>query len=167
MNPSIATPEPEQGILQGFATVYAFSNSEKCLVSDVLISAGTALSSFGSLVILESPNYLTLQIGVNKHILLDPVVLQYINHSCEPNVFFDTAEMQLVALKNIQPGEELRFFYPSTEWEMDRPFVCNCKTSSCLGIIRGARYIQPETLANYRLSNFIKQQLVTSGLVHE
>ena len=81
------------------------------------------------------------------------------NHSCDPNVFFDTTKMEVVCMKQIQPGEELRFFYPSTEWEMDQPFVCNCGSSNCLQLINGAAHLSDETLAQYRLSDFIKRQV--------
>jgi len=167
MMPSLATPEPEQGYLQGYATVHSWLNGEKCLIADVPIAAGTELCAFSALAVLESPNYLTLQVGVNKHILLNPPVLQYINHSCEPNVFFDTSAMLLLALKDIKPKEELKFFYPSTEWEMDRSFICNCHASTCLGIIRGARFIPKNILAKHRLTGFIQQQMATSGLENE
>jgi hypothetical protein len=52
------------------------------------------------------PNYLTVQIGENRHIRLDPEYLKNINHSCDPNVFFDTAAMEVVALQDIAAGQE-------------------------------------------------------------
>ena len=82
-----------------------------------------------------------------------------INHSCDPNVFFDTTKMEVVCLKHIQPGEEFRFFYPSTEWEMSQPFVCNCGSSNCLQLISGAAQLSDDTLAKYRLSDFIAKQV--------
>ncbi|MGK7904081.1 MAG: SET domain-containing protein-lysine N-methyltransferase [Hormoscilla sp.] len=64
--------------------------------------------------------------------MLDPDFLQYINHSCAPNVFFDTSDLFLRALSKIEIGEELTFFYPSTEWSMDRQFDCLCQSKDCL-----------------------------------
>ncbi|MBS1927734.1 MAG: SET domain-containing protein-lysine N-methyltransferase [Chitinophagaceae bacterium] len=164
---SLAVPEPENGSLPGFATIFIHPNGEKSLISDIRIPKDSILCGFGSRAILESPNYLTLQVELRKHILLFPEVLQYINHSCEPNVFFDTTAMQLIALKEILPGEELCFFYPSTEWDMDRSFLCNCRTGSCLGLIRGAQYLPIETLTRYRLTDFIKSQLKSVGVGQE
>lgn len=103
--------------------------------------------------------YLTIQIGTNKHVFLDPVYLQYINHSCDPNVFFDTHANQMVCIKPILPGEEIVFFYPSTEWEMAQPFICNCGSKNCLQFIGGAAQMDTETLTQYRLSDFILQQI--------
>ncbi len=47
-----------------------------------------------------------LQVGDDKHIELSPTWLEHINHSCEPNVFFNTATYQLEALRDIARGEE-------------------------------------------------------------
>lgn len=103
--------------------------------------------------------YLTVQTGIDRHITLQPEFLQFVNHSCNPNVFFDTSSMEFIALKDIQPGEQLCFFYPSTEWEMAQPFLCSCGASDCLQLINGAAHLSIDTLSKYRLTNFILQQL--------
>jgi hypothetical protein len=102
---------------------------------------------------------LTVQIDIGKHITLQPEFLQYINHSCEPNVFFDTTTMHLVALKKILQQEEMTFFYPSTEWEMVQPFNCYCGSVNCLGTIKGASFLPKDIWKQYRLTDFIQQQL--------
>ena len=120
---------------------------------------GDVLSSFHAGEMVSTPTYLTVQVGIDKHITLRPEFLQYINHSCDPNVFFDTTSMKLVCLKPIEAGEEFTFFYPSTEWDMAQPFVCQCNSANCLQLIQGARYISTETLKQYRLTDFIQEQL--------
>ncbi len=117
------------------------------------------LTPFGSTTRSSVPNYLTVQIGDDLHIELYPPVLQYMNHSCEPNCFFDTTRMEVVALRDIEDGEELSFFYPSTEWDMAQPFECLCGTASCLKTIQGARHIDRNVLKNYRLSDYIMSKL--------
>ncbi|MEO6548229.1 MAG: SET domain-containing protein-lysine N-methyltransferase [Ferruginibacter sp.] len=119
---------------------------------------GSIIANFYAATTQNYPSYLTVQTAINKHITLEPEFLQFINHSCAPNVFFDTTSMQLVCIKTILPGDELCFFYPSTEWEMDRTFVCECGSKHCLQLIKGAAHIPKETLAKYRLTNFIIQQ---------
>jgi hypothetical protein len=59
--------------------------------------------------IVDTPNYLTVQISETKHIHLSPEYLQYVNHCCEPNVLFNTTTMQLECISDIEAGEELRF----------------------------------------------------------
>ncbi|CAF9908896.1 MAG: hypothetical protein GOMPHAMPRED_006349 [Gomphillus americanus] len=99
---------------------------------------------------------------------------QYINHSCDPNLEFhvknnsqggSTAErpageqssqdvtiyIRVVRREDdhgnvvgIKADELLTFFYPSTEYNMVQAFDCLCKSSKCLGKIRGAKYLPAE-----------------------
>jgi hypothetical protein len=48
----------------------------------------------------------------------------------------------LAGSRGLKVGEELTFFYPSTEWNMDQGFSCFCGTDSCLGYIGGAKNMQ-------------------------
>ena len=120
---------------------------------------GDIVADFSAGQILSEPTYLTVQVGIDKHIILQPEHLQYINHSCDPNVFFDTYTMQVVALKIISEGDEMSFFYPSTEWDMAQPLKCFCGSGNCLGEIKGASHISPEIISRYKLTRFIQQQL--------
>jgi hypothetical protein len=120
---------------------------------------GDMITAFSAGQILAAPTYLTIQTGLNRHITLVPSYLQFTNHACDPNVFFDTTSMQLVCLQPIKPGDEMRFFYPSTEWDMAQPFICNCGSNHCLQLINGAAGLSDATLSNYRLTDFIIEQL--------
>ncbi len=134
------------------------STNQKSLHATVAIQPGDVISKFYAGLTQAYATYLTVQTGVDTHITLQPEFLQYINHSCAPNVFFNTDTMELMALKELQPGDELTFFYPSTEWDMSQPFVCNCKSADCLQLINGASHLDNSTLNKYRLTNFIKHQ---------
>ena len=135
------------------------TNGEKSLHASSFFDAGEVISDFTAEKIFDTATYLTVQTGENKHITLQPEFLQYINHSCYPNVFFDTTTMQLIALQEIQPGDELMFFYPSTEWDMAQPFDCFCGTTQCLQRIQGAAHLTDEEAMGYRLTNFIQQKI--------
>ncbi len=134
------------------------STNQKSLHATVAILPGQVISGFYAGITQSYATYLTVQTGVDTHITLMPEFLQYINHSCAPNVFFDTGSLELICLHPLQPGDELTFFYPSTEWNMSQPFVCNCKSSQCLQLINGASHLDKSTLNKYRLTDFIKQQ---------
>ena len=139
-----------------FAEVREFiSSGQKALFSLRSFSAGDILINFSAAEVHTTPNYLTVQTGDDQHIILHPTFIQYINHSCEPNCFFNTTTMQLVALTAIEAGVEFSFFYPSTEWEMQQPFQCNCGNASCLREIRGAAHLSTTQAANYQLTDFI------------
>jgi hypothetical protein len=134
-------------------------NNQKAFFAQRVYHPGDVVIEFTARQVLSEPSYLTVQVGIDKHILLSPEHLQYINHSCNPNVFFDTHAMKIVALKQIAEGDEMTFFYPSTEWSMAQPFTCFCGSDNCLGEISGAAHIRPEILGNYKLTRFIQQQL--------
>lgn len=119
-------------------------------------ASGDLIVALGAASVVGIPTSLTVQIGANRHIHLDPEYLKNLNHSCDPNVFLDTSAMEVVALRDIAAGEELRFFYPSTEWKMDQPFSCQCGSEKCLGDIRGAAETDRAILARYRLTDFIR-----------
>jgi SET domain len=135
------------------------TNNQNAFFALQSFQSGEVIAEFSAGTIAAEPTYLTVQVDVGKHITLQPEFLQYINHSCTPNVFFDTTRMELVALKEIQQGEEMTFFYPSTEWEMKQPFNCYCGSSNCVGQVRGAAFLPKNVWRNYRLTDFIQQQL--------
>lgn len=135
------------------------ANNQKAFFAQQSYQPGDTVIEFSAKLVVSEPSYLTVQVGIDRHIMLHPEHLQYINHSCDPNVFFDTHAMQIVALKPIAEGDEMTFFYPSTEWDMAQPFTCFCGCKNCLGEINGAAHINPEILSNYKLTRFIQQQL--------
>lgn len=134
-------------------------NGQQQLNSLKSYKPGDIISSFHAGETVSVPTYLTVQIGVDKHITLRPEFLQYINHSCDPNVFFDTTNMELVCLSPVNAGDEFTFFYPSTEWEMTQTFLCQCSSPKCLQLIQGAKFLSTETIQQYRFTDFIQQQL--------
>jgi len=135
------------------------SSNQKSLHATTGFAPGDVICSFSAGIIQDFATYLTVQTAANRHITLMPEFLQYINHSCVPNVFFDTTTMQLLCIAPLQPGDEFTFFYPSTEWEMAQPFVCNCGSKGCLQLINGASHLSVETLSKYKLTDFIRQQV--------
>jgi len=144
----------------GFAErMQRLSDNQNALLAKRSFRPGEVVSDFWAGTISAEPTYLTIQLDVAKHVTMQPEFLQYINHSCAPNVFFDTTAMQVVALKHIEEGEEMTFFYPSSEWEMKQPFQCYCGSPACLGEIKGSAYIAKNVLKQYRLTDFIQQQV--------
>lgn len=134
--------------------------NQKALLAHTFFKKGDVIAKFSSNLVQNFPTYLTVQIDEDLHITLNPEHLQYVNHSCKPNVFFDTSTYQLIALENIQVKEELTFFYPSTEWQMTQPFACNCGNSNCLQQIQGAAFISKLVLSNYKLTSFIQKMIL-------
>jgi hypothetical protein len=131
-------------------------NQQLGLFANTSFKAGSTIVAFNASKIVDTPNYLTVQVSEHKHIHLSPEYLQYVNHCCEPNVLFNTTTMQLECISDIEADEELRFFYPATEWRISQQFVCNCGKPSCVGLIQGAADTPTEVLNKYKLTDFIK-----------
>ena len=135
------------------------STKQRSLHALTPVKKDAVICKFYASQVLDSPSYLTLQVGVRQHITLLPEFLQYSNHSCDPNIFFNPVSMEILALKDIEVNEEFTFFYPSTEYDMAQPFLCYCGSGNCLQNIKGAKYLSIVVLEKYRLSDFIKEQL--------
>jgi hypothetical protein len=132
------------------------NNDQHGLFANASFKVGENIVAFDASKIVDTPNYLTVQVSEQKHIHLFPEYLQYVNHSCEPNVLFNTSTMQLECISDIEAGEELCFFYPATEWRMAQQFVCNCGKPNCVGLVQGAADTSSEVLNKYKLTDFIK-----------
>ncbi|KAJ7050520.1 hypothetical protein C8F01DRAFT_1178633 [Mycena amicta] len=103
--------------------------------------------------------YSTVQCGrdANDNIELNCDFV-YVNHSCEPNVVFDLSDKdrtkwQVRAVQDIETGSPITFFYPSTEWEMEQPFDCQCGSANCLKRVLGAKYLTRETVCSRGFCN--------------
>lgn len=141
------------------------ATSQRSLHAAKAFRKGEVISPFEAEEEFFSPACFTLQKDDGLHITLSPHFLQYVNHSCLPNAFFDTTAMQFVALTDVEEGEELTFFYPSTEWEMAQAFLCRCGKKDCLHRIQGAAFLPDEVLRRYRLTEFILRKLAERGEV--
>ncbi|TVY25153.1 hypothetical protein LHYA1_G006483 [Lachnellula hyalina] len=95
--------------------------------------------AFPPCTLADEATYATVQIGREQHMNLNSDLV-YINHSCVPSVIFDTTSLSILAgPSGLRAGQELTFFYPSTEWDMAQGFSCFCGAETCRGFIKGAK----------------------------
>ncbi|KAG0646160.1 histone H3-K36 methyltransferase [Hyphodiscus hymeniophilus] len=109
----------------------------------------------------DAPTYATVQMGKSEHLNLNSDLV-YINHSCDPSLrqIFDMSSLNIiVGDRGLKAGEELTFFYPSTEWSMDQGFDCLCGSKKCLGYISGAKHMTASQLEGRYLNAHIQQLL--------
>ncbi|MBX3274030.1 MAG: SET domain-containing protein-lysine N-methyltransferase [Sandaracinaceae bacterium] len=66
----------------------------------------------------------------------DPAAWAPQNHSCDPSTAYDG--LDVVALRDLAPGEELTLDYASFCDEGMEPFACRCGAARCRGTIAGA-----------------------------
>ncbi|ORY17501.1 hypothetical protein BCR34DRAFT_474804 [Clohesyomyces aquaticus] len=106
--------------------------------------------------------YTSVQASRDLHIELN-CDLVYINHSCRPTLVFDMTRWEVRVSSDLvgglKAGDELTFFYPSTEWDMAQPFDCRCREASCKGTISGAKDMAPSVLSEYWLNAHIEELL--------
>jgi hypothetical protein len=132
-------------------------NKFRSLVTKQAYKKGEVICSMPSENIMDKPNRYTVQIGRTVHTHVGK--LAALNHSCDPNVILETEKMIMIARRDIAKGEELSFFYPSTEWEMNAPFICLCGAANCIHVVAGARFLPLSTLENHYLSPHIREMI--------
>ena len=106
----------------------------------------------------DKPNQFTVQIGIDQHVEVKE--LASMNHSCNPSTMLDTTRMLVFAARDLAPGDELTFFYPSTEWEMSSPFICLCGAPNCIHVVAGARFLPLSTLETHFLNHHIREMMI-------
>jgi len=122
-------------------------NDYFCVVATKRISKGEIILNLQG-TISASPNKYSIQIGEDEHIspfseapMDGSSHFRFINHSCEPNSYFNIPYRSLIALKDIDANTEVNFHYCTTEYEMASPFKCMCGAVDCLSEIKGFRYL--------------------------
>jgi SET domain len=109
-----------------------------------------------------APSYRTIQIDLNTHVE-DPMIA-FMNHSCRPTAIVDAQALTIHAATDLTPGEEVTFFYPSTEWAMVRPFQCLCHAAGCIGLVAGAQCLPLHILSGYFVNPHIRCLAATALL---
>jgi hypothetical protein len=133
-------------------------NKFRSLITKQEYSKGQVICDIPTEKLFDKANRYTVQISQDKHTEVGK--LSALNHSCDPNVILDTENLLMVARRDIEKGEELSFFYPSTEWEMDAPFICLCGAANCIHVVAGARFLPLSTLETQYLNRHIREMMV-------
>ena len=113
----------------------------------------------GEVVIVGKPlstsqerSWRSVQTDVDTHIRID-LPFEFVNHSCDPNCGVQPNEHQgynLVAMRDIEAGEELTFDYCMTEWTIVGFEDCHCGSDRCRKRVRGAKFLPLAKLREYK-----------------
>jgi hypothetical protein len=133
-------------------------NKFRSLITKQAYEKGEVICEIPKEKVVNKPDRFTVQIGRTEHTNVGK--LAALNHSCDPNVILDTTNLQMIARRDIEKGEELSFFYPSTEWEMDAPFICLCGSTNCIHVVAGARFLPLSTLEYHFLNKHIREEMI-------
>lgn len=71
-----------------------------------------------------------------------------LNHACDPNCGMEGGSI-LVAMRDIEPGEELTFDYAMCDASDYDEFTCLCGMTNCRGIVTGSDWREPVLQAKY------------------
>ena len=133
-------------------------NKFRSLITKQAYKKGEIICEIPTEKVIDTANRYTVQIGRDRHTEVGK--LSALNHSCDPNVILDTENLKMIARREIAEGEELSFFYPATEWEMDAPFICLCGASNCIHVVAGARFLPLSTLESHYLNRHIREMMI-------
>lgn len=87
----------------------------------------------------------------------------FANHSCEPNAGVRRNTL-LIALRDLRPGEEIRFDYSTTMDEQLETMVCRCYSPGCRGVVRDFRELPARVRERYLLSGLVQDFIHTREL---
>ena len=105
----------------------------------------------------SGPNY----IGLGPDVWIDPdLPLDHINHHCTPNAAFGPRR-QLLALRPIEPHEEVTIDYSTTECDAAWAMRCGCGAEDCRGTLYSIQHsfaLQDEAPAASPLMQLVWRQ---------
>ena len=92
----------------------------------------------------------TLQVDDHLYMASGPEreTADMVNHSCEPNCGLAGSQI-LIAMRDIEVGEELSFDYATCDGSDYDEFPCFCESADCRGSVTGSDWRRPEIQARY------------------
>ena len=88
-------------------------------------------------------------VGVEKNQWIDPAKpYKFLNHSCNPSAGIK-GKITLVALRDMQEGEEVTIDYSTIEGDPRWKMNCSCGEANCRKIIRSVQSLPEEQFKKY------------------
>ncbi len=84
----------------------------------------------------------------------------FVNHSCNPNAGL-SGQIGLVAMRDIQPGEEICYDYAMSDGSDYDEFDCQCGEAACRKRVTGSDWRLPQLQQRYRgyFSPYIQRRI--------
>lgn len=82
------------------------------------------------------------------HIVCEGGDEKYMNHSCDPNTWWQDDET-MIARRDIAPDEEVTYDYATTEVDVPFSMTCGCGAATCRGEVTSDDYQDPAWQARY------------------
>ncbi len=102
-----------------------------------------------------------MQIGLDYYLGSSGDIDDLINHSCNPNTGFkfSPAGILLVAIRDIQIGDEITWDYSSTLFESVWKMKCDCHEKNCRKIIGDFTLLDKQIQQRYRQLDIVPQYI--------
>lgn len=140
-----ARPRPEKG---GYG-IFAHTHTPAGTV--LIVWGGSIVDRDGLERVPEEVRRFSVQVEENLYqvSLEGPDDADYLNHSCDPNAGFD-GQIVVVALRDIEAGEEVCVDYAMCDGSPYDEFDCACGAAGCRGRVTGNDWRRPELQARYK-----------------
>jgi hypothetical protein len=123
-----------------------------------ILTLGGPLLSTPEMLALGPDRIYALQVGIGRFVDLLPPG-RYLNHSCDPNAGI-VDERALIALREIVPGEEIRFDYSTTMLEDHWTMECRCGEYLCRRVVLDFHHLPPITQNRYLQLGIVQRFIV-------
>lgn len=131
----------------GFA-IYSLTQIEKLEL--VAVFGGKIITAEELQELSEEEKCMTMQVGEDEFSFsVDRHVTDYVNHSCDPNLGFDS-NGNLRAMGNVEPYMELTFDYSMADSVAFDEFECLCASAICRKSITGDDWQIPDLQKRYK-----------------
>lgn len=128
------------------------------VIADSPIAAGELLVVWGGDIVDEARfallserermHSIQVEEGLYQVSPRDPEPGDFVNHSCEPNAGLGSS-ITLIAMRNINPGEEICFDYAMSDGTPYDEFDCQCGSALCRGRVTGQDWQREDLQRRY------------------
>ena len=149
---------------------FVFGN-QISLVSKVDLPAGAHLCNVTTHTPVPLTTWSSVQSSVNTHFEFNSALV-YANHSCAPTLDLEVfapdaehcypngiaGEFRVTQKRDLRKGDDLTWFYPSTEWQNPGPFECRCGAPDnvCIGVEAGSKFLPKDVLDRYFINKHVR-----------
>ncbi|MCL4878423.1 MAG: SET domain-containing protein-lysine N-methyltransferase [Anaerolineae bacterium] len=113
------------------------------------VFGGDAMTGAQLAQVPENIRPLSIQVEEDLYLVsLDPSPGDRFNHCCDPNAGLE-GQIAMVALRDIEPGEQVCFDYAMCDGSPYDEFECQCGSPHCRGRITGNDWQIPELQRRY------------------
>jgi hypothetical protein len=139
-----------------FCLSYDFATNSISLHSTRKIQKNELIYDLSSLRLVHKNNQYVITKNKNDYYDTEECFIQYMNHSCKPNVVVSNREngdFAFISYRDMSENEELTYNYTTTEYISAAPFMCSCQNDNCIGAYTGFKYLKDEEKKELKAKN--------------